>query len=448
MGHIFHRSTLTAPPMAVRASGQQIIDAAGRSYLDASGGAAVSCIGHGDPRVVAAVSKQIAQLDYAHSGAFTSQSAEDLAAHICEVAGLGMARVYFVGSGSEAVEAAIKMARQCQIERGQAGRHVVISRRQSYHGNTLGALARSGSETRRAPYAPMLPERAQIMPCFYYHYAEPGETPEAFGRRAADTLEAEILRLGPETVAAFMAETVVGATSGAVAPVPGYFKRIREICDCYGVLLICDEVMCGAYRTGPFLACADEGIAPDIVTLAKGLGGGYLPIGAVACRSEVYDSFAQGSGAFTHGHTYMAHPVVCAAALAVQRVIVEDGLAERVLRQGAALETALRDRLGQHPHVGDIRGRGLLWAVELVADRETAAPFDPALRLSARIGAEAKARGLLVYPGSGTIDGWRGDHVLLAPAYSIGDEDLDRITDVLATSVEAVLAGFPQGATV
>ncbi len=438
MSHVFHRSALTTPPMAAQASGQHITDAAGQNYLDASGGAAVSCIGHGDPRVVAAVSQQIAQLDYAHNGVFTSQPAEELATHICEAAGLGMARVLFVGSGSEAVEAAIKMARQCQIERGQTGRHVVISRHQSYHGNTLGALARSGSETRRTPYTPMLPERTQIMPCFYYRHAWPGETPEAYGLRAADTLEAEILRLGPETVAAFLVETVVGATSGAVLPVPGYFKRIREICDRYSVLLICDEVMCGVHRTGPFLACAAEGIAPDIVTLAKGLGGGYLPIGAVVCRSEVFDSFAQGSGAFTHGHTYMAHPVVCAAALAVQRAIVEDGLAARVSEQGAALEAALRGRLGQHPHVGDIRGRGLLWAVELVADRETAAPFDPKLKISARIGVEAKARGLLVYPGSGTIDGWRGDHVLLAPAYSIGQEDLDKIVDVLAASIEAV----------
>ncbi|WP_372840288.1 aspartate aminotransferase family protein [Phaeovulum sp.] len=438
MSNVFHRSALTTPPMATRALGQQITDVAGRSYLDASGGAAVSCIGHGDPRVVAAVSKQIAQLDYAHNGAFTSQPAEELATHICNAAGLGMTRVYFVGSGSEAVEAAIKMARQCQIERGQAGRHIVISRRQSYHGNTLGALARSGSETRRAPYAPMLPDRTQVMPCFYYRYAEPGETPEAFGRRAADTLEAEILRLGPENVAAFLVETVVGATSGAVTPVPGYFTRIREICDRYGVLLICDEVMCGVHRTGPFLACAAEGIAPDIVTLAKGLGGGYLPIGAVVCRPEVHDSFAQGSGTFTHGHTYMAHPVVCAAALAVQQVIVEDGLAARVVEQGAALEAALRGRLGQYPHVGDIRGRGLLWAVELVADPETSAPFDPKLGISARIGAEAKARGLLVYPGSGTIDGWQGDHVLLAPAYSIGTEDLEKIADVLATSIEVV----------
>ncbi len=444
MSHVFHRSARSVPPIAREAQGHYILDAAGRRYLDASGGAAVSCIGHGDPRVVAAVAEQIARLDYAHSGAFTSEPAETLATEICAAAGQGMARVYFVGSGSEAVEAAIKMARQCQIERGQPGRHVVISRRQSYHGNTLGALARSGSEARRAPYAAMLPERTQIDPCFYYRYAAPGETPEAYGRRAADALEAEILRIGPEHVAAFLAETVVGATSGAVTPAPGYFKRIREICDRYGVLLICDEVMCGVYRTGPFLACADEGVSPDIVTLAKGLGGGYLPIGAVVCRAEVHDSFAAGSGAFTHGHTYMAHPVACAAALAVQRVIAEDGLPAKVPARGAALDAALRERLSQHPHVGDIRGRGLLYAVELVADRGTGAPFAPGLRLAAEIGAQAKARGVLVYPGSGTIDGHRGDHVLLAPAYSIGETEIELIADVLRASIDAALAGAGQ----
>ncbi|WP_322883530.1 aspartate aminotransferase family protein (plasmid) [Sinorhizobium medicae] len=440
MTHVFHRSALSVPPVAVAAEGQYIIDADGRRYLDASGGAAVSCIGHGDPRVVAAVAGQIARLDYVHSGAFTSPAAEELAAHICEAAGEGMARVYFVGSGSEAVEAAVKMARQCQIERKQPSRHIVISRRQSYHGNTLGALARSGSESRRAPYSLMLPERTQIAPCFPYRYAAPGETLEAYGRRAADALEVEILRLGPENVAAFLAETVVGATSGAVAPAPGYFRRIREICDRYGVLLICDEVMCGAHRTGPFLACSAEGASPDIVTLAKGLGGGYLPIGAVACRAEVHDTFARGSGAFIHGHTYMAHPVACAAALEVQRVIVADGLAERVVQHGVLLETALRDRLSQHPHVGDIRGRGLLYAVELIADPETRAPFEPETRLAKHIGAQAKARGLLVYSGSGTIDGERGDHVLLAPAYSISAREVGEIADVLTEAIEAALS--------
>jgi len=351
-----------------------------------------------------------------------------------------MSRVYFVSSGSEAVETAIKMARQVQIERGRSSRYIVISRQQSYHGNTLGALAHSGSEGRRTPYVPMLPEKAQIMPCFHFRYANPGETLEKFGQRAADALETEILRLGPENVSAFLAETVVGATSGAVAPAPGYFKRIREICDRYGVLLICDEVMCGVFRTGPFLACAEEGVSPDIVTLAKGLGGGYLPIGAVACRADVHDSFAEGTGGFTNGHTYMAHPTSCAAALAVQKVIVEDGLAKRVTVQGAALDAALRTRLAQHPHVGDIRGRGLLRAIELVADRDTLEPFDPDLGISSRIGAKAKALGLLVYPGGGTIDGRRGDHILLAPAYSIESAEIEQIADLLAAAIDAEIS--------
>lgn len=439
MSYVFHRSARTVPPLATKAFGNYIFDNSGRRYLDASGGAAVTCIGHGDPRVLAAASQQIAQLDYVHSGAFTSQPAEDLAELICETAGQGMSRVYFVSSGSEAVETALKMARQVQIERGHSSRHIVISRQQSYHGNTLGALARSGSETRRTPFLPMLPERAQIMPCFHFRYANPGETPEEFGRRAADALETEILRLGPENVSAFLAETVVGATSGAVAPAPGYFKRIREICDLYGVLLICDEVMCGAFRTGPFLACAEEGVSPDIVTLAKGLGGGYLPIGAVACRAEIHDSFAEGSGGFTNGHTYMAHPTSCAAALAVQKVIVEDGLAERVTVQGEALDAALRARLAQHPHVGDIRGRGLLRAIEIVADRDSLEPFGAGLGVSSRIGAKAKALGLLVYPGAGTIDGQRGDHILLAPAYSIESAEIEQIADLLTAAVDAAI---------
>lgn len=439
MSHVFHRSAHSTPPMAGRAEGAYIFDAKGRRYLDASGGAAVSCIGHSDPRVVAAVADQVARLDYVHSGTFTNNPAERLAERICTKAGLGMEQVYFVSSGSEAVETAVKMARQCQVERGHLNRHIVISRRQSYHGNTLGALACSGNEGRRAPYALMLPERTQVDPCFYYRHSKPGETHEAYGRRAADTLEAEILRLGADNVAAFIAETVVGATIGAVAPAPGYFARIREICDRYGVLLILDEVMCGVNRTGPFLACAGEGIAPDIVTLAKGLGGGYLPIGAVACSRDVHGSFANGSGRFVHGHTYMAHPVCCAAALAVQDVIEEDGLADNVIRQGTALQSALHETLGQHAHVGDIRGRGLLWAVELVASRETAAPFAPSRKLAQQIGAEGAAQGLMVYPGSGTVDGHAGDHVLLAPPYNVTNDQVAFIAERLPLAIDAAL---------
>jgi len=439
MSRVFHRSAGTVPPRAVSAKGLMITDAEGRRYLDAAGGAAVCCIGHGDPRVIEAVTRQAAAVEYAHSGAFTTAPAEELASHLVEATPLPLDHVIFVGSGSEAVEAAIKMARQYQLECGKPERHHVISRLQSYHGNTLGALARGGSEGRRKPYLPMLSQEPRIAPCFAYRGQQEGESAEAYGRRAAQMLEAEILRLGPETVAAFIAETVVGATTGAVPPAPGYFRHIREICDRYGVLLILDEVMCGTYRCGPFLACEAEGIAPDIVTLAKGLGGGYMPIGAVMCSPGVYRAFAEGSGGFVHGHTYMGHPLACSAALAVQHVIEEDGLADRVIPAGERLDQLLRERFADHPNVGDIRGRGLLRAIELVADRATKAPFEASRAVAARIGAAAKANGLLVYPGSGTADGVQGDHVLLAPPYNVTDDELTEITDRLVQSVADVL---------
>jgi adenosylmethionine-8-amino-7-oxononanoate aminotransferase len=316
----------------------------------------------------------------------------------------------------------------------------VISRRQSYHGNTLGALAVSGNLGRRAPYEPFLFEASRIDPCFEYRYARIGQTAEDYGREAAAALEAELLRVGPETVMAFIAETVVGATTGAVPPAPGYLRRIREICDRYDVLLILDEVMCGAGRTGSFLACEQEGVVPDIVTLAKGLAGGYQPIGAVLCADKIYEAFATGTGAFVNGHTYSAHAIVCAAALAVQDVIRDEGLLSRVGAAGARLQERLAQRFGRHRYVGDVRGRGLLMAIELVADRETRMPFDPALRVSARIKAEAFERGLLVYPGSGTVDGLRGDHVLLAPPYIVTDAEVDVIVERLGEAVDAATA--------
>ncbi|MBA2780093.1 aspartate aminotransferase family protein [Halomonas kenyensis] len=437
--HVFHRLANSVPPLAVGASGIEIVDSTGKRYLDASGGAAVSCIGHGEPRVVEAIRQQAAALDYAHNVSFTSEAAEELAAFLCRATPLALEKVQFVGSGSEAVEAALKLARQFHIERGDAGRHVVISRLQSYHGNTLGALARGGNVARSRPYAPMMVESPRIEPCFEYHHRRPDESPLAYGQRAADALEEEILRIGSDKVAAFIAETVVGATSGAVPPAPGYFQRIREICDRYGILLILDEVMCGASRTGPFLACETEGIQPDIVTLAKGLGGGYQSIAAVMCTRQVHQAFAEGSGRFVHGHTFMAHPVACAAALAVQKVIQQDGLALNVARQGETLHHLLEARLGHHPHVGDIRGRGLLQAIEMVADRSSKQPFPSARGLAAAVDSECRARGLMVYPGTGTVDGVAGDHILLAPPYNVSREALHQIVDRLGDAVETVL---------
>jgi adenosylmethionine-8-amino-7-oxononanoate aminotransferase len=439
--HVFHRSTRSELSTVVGGSGIELVTADGRRFMDASGGAAVSCLGHGHPAVVQAIARQAEALAYAHTSFFTNEPAEALADCLVAAAPEGLSRVYFVDNGSAAVETALKMARQYQVERGRPQRSRVISRRQSYHGNTLGALAVSGNVGRRAPYEPFLFESSRIDPCFEYRYARPGQSAADYGRQAADALEAELVRVGPETVMAFIAETVVGATAGAVPPAPGYLRRIREICDRHGVLLILDEVMCGAGRTGSFLACEQDGVTPDIVTLAKGLAGGYQPIGAVLCSGAVYQAFVAGSGAFVNGHTYSAHALACAAALAVQKVIREEHLLDRVRAAGARLQAGLLERFGKHRHVGDVRGRGLLMALELVAARETKTPFDPAFRLSAGVKAEAFARGLLVYPGSGTMDGTRGDHVLLAPPYNVTDTEIDVIVERLGVAVDAAIAG-------
>ena len=385
------------------------------------------------------MAEQAARFEYIHTSFFTSDAAEQLAAMIAEMSPGILDRVWYTSSGSEAIEAALKLARQYHLERGESGRSHVIARRLSYHGNTLGALAAGGSAWRRAPYEPLLIDVALVDPCFEYRFAEPGETPESYGARAAETLEREILRLGPETVIGFVAETVVGATSGAVPPVPGYLGRIRDICDRHGILLILDEVMCGSGRTGTFLSCEQDGVAPDIVTLGKGLGAGYQPIGAVVCTSEIYDTVARGSGALKHGQTYNAHPVGCAAALAVQRVIRNEALLDRVNSAGERLMSLLTERFGDHPNVGDIRGRGLLQAIELVADRSTKAPLDPALALHERAKANAFDRGLLIYPGGGTVDGRVGDHILLAPPYNVTDDELGMIIDLLGDTLDAVL---------
>ena len=342
--------------------------------------------------------------------------------------------------GAEAIEAALKMARQYFVEIGEPQRRHVIARRQSYHGSTLGALAAGGNEWRREPYRPLLFEAQHVAPCFAYRFQRDDEGEEAYGLRAADELESAIQRLGADSVIAFVAETVVGATAGAVTAAPGYFRRIREICDRYGVLLILDEVMCGMGRCGSLHACEQEGIAPDIEVVAKGLGAGYQPIGAVLVQQKIHDAFSRGSGFFQHGHTYIGHPVACAAALEVQRILRDDKLIDNVSKQGAYLIGSLRERFGNHRHVGDIRGRGLFVGVEFVRERASKAPFDPVLQVNARVKREAMARGLLVYPMGGTIDGRLGDHVLIAPPFTIDETHVDLIVDRLAQAVDAGLA--------
>ncbi len=438
--HVFHRHTQADLPVAVRGEGIYLFDSNGKRYLDASGGAAVSCLGHGHPRVTAAIKRQLDQLAYAHTSFFTTEIAETLADTLIDDAPAGIERVYFNSGGSEGVEAALKMARQYFLEVGQPERCHIIGRWQSYHGNTLGALAAGGNRWRREPFAPLLAQFQHVSACYSYREKKSEETEAQYGLRVANELEREILRLGPATVAAFIAETVVGATLGAVPASPGYFKRIREICDRYGVLLILDEVMCGMGRTGTLHACEQEGIAPDLMVIAKGLGAGYQPIGALLVSGRIFEALREGSGFFQHGHTYMAHPIACAAALEVQRVIKEDDLLANVRRQGDHLRRSLLRSFGEHPHVGDIRGRGLFQAIELVADPETREPFDPALGLNARVKREAMARGLMCYPMGGTVDGRSGDHILLAPPFIVDEQAVEAISSGLREAVDAAVA--------
>jgi adenosylmethionine-8-amino-7-oxononanoate aminotransferase len=440
MTSILHRQIHATLPVVAGGKGIELFDRDGRAYLDASGGAAVSCLGHGHPDVTAALHAQADTLAYAHTSFFTNEPAETLADKLVSGAPEGISHAYFVSGGSEAVEAALKMARQYFVETGQPERRNIIARRQSYHGNTLGALATGGNEWRRAQFRPLLIDTHHIDPCYAYRYQEAGESEEAYGLRAAQALEDKILELGPDTVMAFVAEPVVGATAGAVPAVPGYLRRIREICDRYGVLLVLDEVMCGMGRTGTLHACEQDGVAPDLMTIAKGLGGGYQPIGAVLLSHRIFDAFANGSGFFQHGHTYMCHPMACAAALAVQEVIERDRLLEHVKAMGTHLARRLRERFSNHAHIGDIRGRGLFMGLELVEDRSSKEPFDPNRKVHARVKREAMARGLLVYPAGGTIDGARGDHILLAPPFIVDQAGVDTVVERLGNAVDAAVA--------
>ena len=439
MTHVLHRQINQAYPRAASAKGIFIRDATGKEYIDASGGAAVSCLGHSHPDVLMAMREQLDRLAYAHTSFFTTDVAEELADELVAHAPEGIEHVYFVSGGSEAIEAALKLARQFFVERGEAQRRHFIGRRQSYHGNTLGALAVGGNEWRRKQFAPLLIETSHVSPCYEYRDRRHDESPEAYGERLAQELESKIAELGPETVIAFVAETVVGATLGAAAAVPGYFRRIREVCDRHGILLLLDEVMCGMGRTGTLHACEQEGISPDLMAIAKGLGGGYAPIGAVLASGAIVDTIGKGSGLFQHGHTYIGHPLACSAALAVQGVIKRDNLLANVREQGAHLAERLAQRFGNHANVGEVRGRGLFQAVEIVADRGSKEPFDPALKLHARIKREAMTRGLMVYPMGGTIDGTRGDHVLLAPPFIADAAAIDIIVERLGDAIDAAV---------
>lgn len=439
MSHVFPRHTKSALPTISRGEGVYLYDRAGKQYFDGSGGAAVSCLGHGDQDVIKAITGQLGNIAYAHTSFFTSDPAEELADKLISHAPEGIDRVYLVSGGSEAMEAALKLARQYFVEIGQPERRHIIARRQSYHGNTLGALATGGNEWRRAPFAPLLVGTTHISPCFEYRGKRADETTPEYGLRVANELETEIRRLGEDSVIAFVAEPVVGATAGAVPAVQGYFKRVREICDQYGVLLILDEVMCGMGRTGTLFASEHDDVRPDIVAIAKGLGAGYQPIGAMLCSAQIYEAIENGSGFFQHGHTYIGHPTACAAALAVLSKLTDGGLVQQSAQMGEKLQDALQQAFGQHPNIGDIRGRGLFRGIEIVEDRETKRPFDPSRAMHKALKNAAFEAGLACYPMGGTIDGKTGDHILLAPPFIMEDQHIDEITTKLSTAFAKVL---------
>ncbi len=442
MSHVLHRTIKGSVPVVKSADGNYLIDETGKKYLDASGGAAVSCLGHTNARVIEAIKNQLDKVSFAHTGVFSNQPAEELATYLIENApkGFGNGRVMFLGSGSEAMEAALKLARQYHLERGDEKRSKIIARDRSYHGNTLGALATGGHRQRQKPFDPLLIDVAHIPPCYAYRFKHDDETAEEFGLRMANTLEDEILKQGPGNVAAFVAEPVSGASLGAEPAAPGYFKRIREICDQYGVLFIADEVMCGMGRTGYLFAMEAEGACPDIITIAKGLGAGYQPIAAVLANEKVIDAIQQGSGNLWNGHTYMSHAIACAGALAVLKVIEEDQLLGAVRSRGTKFKKMLENTFADHPHIGDIRGRGLFWGLEIVKDKKTKEPFPAELNLAGKIKADILENGMLSYPSQGCVDGIRGDHILLAPPYTVTDEELDIIIEKTLNSLNNQLS--------
>lgn len=434
---VFYRSLTTEFPMATGAAGVYLTDSTGKQYLDASGGAAVCPVGHGNKRVIEAIKTQLDKMAFAHTSFFTSEPAEQLAEILSEKAPGGAWRTYFVSGGSEANEAAMKMARQIQFERGETERSHFISRHMAYHGSTIATMAIGTIRASGELYKPLLPTNVEkVMPCFPFRWQKDGENDEEFLTRSSGELETTIKKLGDKRAICFIAETVTGATLGAVPAVPGYFKAIREICDRHGVLMVLDEVMAGMGRCGTLFACEQDGVVPDMITLAKGLGGGYQPIGAVMVREELASELEQGSGAFVHGHTYVGHATACAAGLAVQKVFEEDQLVERVAHKGNILAAKLQETFGDHPHVGDLRGRGFFRGIELVKDRETNEPFDGALRLAMKIKKSAMDEGLVCYPMGGTVDGKNGDHVMLAPSFIYTEAHMDEMVEKLAKAID------------
>jgi len=434
--HIFYRDPRAFYPTVERGEGVYIYDQSGKRYLDGAGGAVVVSIGHGVPEIRDAIVNQAGKIAFTHGSQFTSKAAIDLAERIVALSPPPLNRVYFLSGGSEAVETTIKLARQYQVDRGQPLKYKVISRWTSYHGNTLGALALSGHTGRRRYYQPLIQHTPHIIPCYCYR-CPCGLDEKHCACECADDLEKTILYEGPDSVSAFIAEPVVGATAGAVVPKDGYFQRIREICDRYDVLLIADEVMTGIGRTGRNFALDHWQVVPDMIACAKGLASGYAPVFCVVTNDRIHDAIKNGHGAFVHGHTYSQNPLSCATALAVLEYMEAHGLTARSARMGLYLLEKLQT-LYRHEIVGDVRGLGLFAGVEFVRNRETKEPFDVRLKVNARIGQRAFEKGLITYPGGGGADGIRGDHSLLAPPFTITEAQIDEMVAILDEAVAEV----------
>ncbi|CAD6591461.1 MAG: hypothetical protein ASARMPRED_005400 [Alectoria sarmentosa] len=443
---LLHRSLAHEPDTVAHAAGIYLTLSSDRIVIDACGGAAVACIGHGNDEVLEASMEQMRHVSYVHTGAYTTSSAEDLAAIILDGNPYGLEKAFFVGSGSEAMDAAMKLARQFFYERGDLERKNFVARKQSYHGTTIGAMSLSSNLPRKVPYEPLLSKNvSHVSPAYAYQYQLPEESEEQYVMRLAEELDDEFHRLGPETVIAFVAEPIVGATSGCVPAPAGYFRAVREICDRYGILLILDEVMCGIGRSGSYFAFEQEDVVPDIITIGKGLGGGYAPIAGVLVGEKVVRGLRNGTGIFNHGQTYQAHPLSCATALAVQKIIKRDHLVERCEHMGHSLERQLRAALAGRKYVGDIRGRGLFWGVEFVRDRDSKNSFEPAVEFGGRVQRKAFELGVAIYPGVATVDGVRGDHVLVAPPYTVAEAELRVIVRVVAEAYGFVERDVEQG---
>jgi adenosylmethionine-8-amino-7-oxononanoate aminotransferase len=427
--HVFYRNLRKYYPTVERGEGIYIYDTEGKQYIDGSGGAAVIGIGHGVEEITEAMVRQAEKISFSHGSQFTSQAAIDLAFKLVQLSPKGLTRVYFLSGGSEAVETAVKMARQYQVERGKPEKYKVISRWTSYHGNTLGALALSGHTGRRRYYLPLLQHTPHIVPAYCYRCPF-GLNPERCELECALDLEKTILYEGPDSVSAFIAEPIVGATAGALVPKDGYFQKIREICDRYDILLIVDEVMTGLGRTGKNFGINHWDVIPDMIVASKGLSSGYTPIFVVIAKEEIHRTIREGSGAFVHGHTYNQNPLSSAIACAVIDYLLRHDLISRSAKMGQYFVRSLQS-LSHHDFVGDVRGKGLFAGIEFVKDKGTKEPFDPKLRLNVLMGNRAFEKGLITYPGGGGADGIRGDHLLLAPPFIITEEEIGKIVSIL-----------------